>query len=151
MPTVRSQKSEDAMKVQDVMSRDVDLIDPSVRLAEAARIMREDDVGALPIGENDRLVGMLTDRDIVVRGVAEGRDVAATTARDVMSKGILYCFDDQSVEEAADLMGKQQVRRLAVVNREKRLVGIVSLGDLSTRASPDVAAETLQDVSRPAH
>ncbi len=139
------------MKVHDVMSTNVDLIDPLVQLAEAARIMRDDDVGALPIGENDRLVGMLTDRDIVVRGLAAGRDANATTARDIMSKGILYCFDDQSVEEAADLMGEQQVRRLAVVNRDKRLVGIVSLGDLSTKGSTGVAAETLEAVSRPAH
>lgn len=137
------------MQVREVMSTQVDLIDPSTSLAEAARIMRDDDVGALPIGNDDRLVGMLTDRDIVVRGLAAGKTADSATAGDVMSSGILYCFDDQPIEEAADLMGDRQVRRLAVVNRDKRLVGIVSLGDISTKGASGTAAETLQEVSRP--
>lgn len=134
------------MNVHDVMTTSVDLIDPSTTLARAAQIMREDDVGALPIGENDRLVGMLTDRDIVIRGIAEGKDVKSATAGEIMSPGILFCYEDQSVDEAADLMSNRQVRRLAVLNRDKRLAGIVSLGDLSTKGSKETAAETLEAV-----
>jgi len=136
------------MQVRDVMSTPVDLIDPSTSLSQAAHIMRDDDVGAIPIGENDRLVGMLTDRDIVIRGLAEDKEAKTTQVRDVMSSGVLYCFDDQPVEEAATLMSEQQVRRLAVVNRDKRLVGIVSLGDVWTKGSSDIAADTLHDVAQ---
>lgn len=139
------------MRVRDVMSTRVDLIDPWTTLTQAAQIMRDDDVGALPIGENDRLVGMLTDRDIVVRGVATGKDVTATTAQEAMSPGIVYCFDDQELDEAAALMSDRQVRRLAVLNRDNRLVGIVSIGDLWTRGAPETAAETLEEVAQPSH
>lgn len=138
------------MQVREIMSTAVDLIDPSTTVAEAAQIMSEDDVGALPIGENDRLVGMLTDRDIVLRGIAAGKDVRSATAREVMSPGILYCFEDQDVEDAAKVMSAKQVRRLAVLNRDKRLVGMVSLGDISGASGRLVAAETLEAVSRPA-
>lgn len=138
------------MRVREIMSTAVDLIDPSTTVAEAAQIMSEDDVGALPIGENDRLVGMLTDRDIVLRGIAAGKDVRSATAREVMSPGILYCFEDQDVEDAAKVMSAKQVRRLAVLNRDKRLVGMVSLGDISGASGRLVAAETLEAVSRPA-
>lgn len=138
------------MQVREIMSTKVDMIDPTTSVVEAAKIMSEEDVGALPIGDNDRLVGMLTDRDIVVRGVAAGKDVKAATAREVMSPGVLYCFEDQSIEEAARVMSAKQVRRLAVLNRDKRLVGVVSLGDISGASGAHVAAETLEAVSRPA-
>lgn len=138
------------MQVREIMSTAVDLIDPSTTVAEAAQLMSEDDVGALPIGENDRLVGMLTDRDIVLRGIAAGKDVKSATAREVMSPGILYCFEDQDVEDAAKVMSAKKVRRLAVLNRDKRLVGLVSLGDISTASGRLVAGETLEAVSRPA-
>jgi CBS domain-containing protein len=139
------------MQVREIMSTEVDLLDPTTPVAKAAQIMSEDDVGALPIGENDRLVGMLTDRDIVVRGIAAGKDVKSATAREVMSPGILYCFEDQSVEDAAQVMSVKQVRRLAVLNRDKRLVGMVSLGDISGVTGAHMPAEALEAVSHPAH
>ncbi len=136
------------MQVREVMTPEVDLINPSTTLIEAARLMRDDDVGALPIGSNDRLVGMLTDRDLVIRGLAQGKDGQTATASEVMSEGILYCFDDQEVEDAATVMRDHQVRRLAVVNRDKRLVGMVSLGDISTKGPSQTAAQTLEEISK---
>lgn len=135
------------MNVHDVMTTSIDLIDPSTTLSRAAQIMREDDVGSLPIGENDKLVGMLTDRDIVVRGIAGGKDVKSATAGEVMSSGVLFCYEDQPVDQAAELMSNRQVRRLAVLNRDKRLVGMISLGDLATKGAGEAAGETLEAVS----
>jgi CBS domain-containing protein len=139
------------MQIKDVMTEKVDLVNPTTTLADAARKMREDDVGALPVGEGDDLVGMITDRDITVRAIAEGKDPAATTVRDAMSEDVLYCFEDQSTEEVAANMGAQQIRRLPVVNRDKRLVGIVSLGDLSSSSARREAGEALGRISEPAH
>ena len=126
------------MQVREVMTTPVDLVDATISLAEAAKMMRDDDVGALPIGDGDRLIGILTDRDIVVRCVAEGADPRTTSARDAMSSGIIYCFDDQPVEEAGEIMSECHVRRLPVVNRDKRLVGILSLGDVWSRGASAV-------------
>ena len=137
------------MQVKDVMTEEVDLIDPHMSLAEAARLMRDDDVGALPVGENDRLVGMVTDRDIVVRCVADGKDVTKTGVGEAMSIEVLYCYEDQPVEEIAANMGQNQVRRLPVLNRQKRLVGIVSLGDLATGGDGRAAGEALERISEP--
>lgn len=120
------------VQVRDCMTEEVELTDPGTSLMEAARKMRDGDFGMLPVGENDRLVGMITDRDIAVRAVAEGKNMRETKIREAMSPKVLYCFDDQSVEEAAAYMGEHQVRRLPVLNRNKRLVGILSLGDLAT-------------------
>lgn len=139
------------MQVRDVMTTPVDLIDATISLAEAARMMRDDDVGALPIGENDRLIGILTDRDIVVRCVGTGGDPRLATARDAMSSSVVYCFDDQPIEEAADIMSKRHVRRLPVINRDKRLVGILSLGDVWSRGAPAIAGEMLEEIAKPAH
>ena len=136
------------MNVQEIMSRDVELIDPNCTICEAARLMRDDNVGALPVGENDRLVGMVTDRDIVMRAIAEDRPAGSTNVRDVMSKRIYYCFEDDDIDEAADIMAKHQVRRLAVLNRDKRLVGIVALADLG-RGGHDAAKKALKDISQP--
>lgn len=139
------------MQVRECMTRDVKIIDPGMTLKEAAKLMSEQDTGFLPVGENDRLVGSLTDRDITTRAVSEGKDPNSTTVRDAMSEHIIYCFDDQDTTEAADLMGENQVRRLAVLNHDKRLVGVVSLGDLASRAHDENAAEqALEEVSRPA-
>src|SRR5918992_3308234 len=118
------------MQIREVMSTDVELTNPDASLKEAAAAMRDGDFGALPVGENDRLVGMLTDRDMTVRAVAEGKDPNSTTVRDAMSQGIDYCFDDDPVEDAAKLMSSKQIRRLPVLNHDKRLVGIVALKDL---------------------
>jgi CBS domain-containing protein len=132
------------MKVSKIMTRDVTLLNPDQTICVAASLMAEIDAGALPVGENDRLVGMITDRDIVVRAVAQGRSVDTKVAA-VMSKEVLYCFDTDEIDEVARNMGKARVRRLPVVNREKRLVGIVSLGDL---ARNDDATNIGQTVTR---
>lgn len=120
------------MQLKDVMTTKVQLTDPGAKLKDAAISMREGDFGLLPVGANDRLVGTITDRDITIRAVAEGKDPNTTTVGDVMSDGIHYCFEDQDVEEVARVMSEAQVRRLPVLNRDKRLVGIVALADLAT-------------------
>lgn len=137
------------MLIKDVMTRDVDTIAPDTTLEVAARHMRDRDIGSLPVGENDKLVGMVTDRDIVLNAVATARDPTTTTAREVMSPKLLYCFEDQSVEDVLANMADVQVRRLPVVNREKRLVGIVSIGDLALNAKAKTAGEAIAGISRP--
>ena len=112
------------MQVQHIMHKDVQLADPNMTIRDAARAMRADNIGALPIGENDRLIGMVTDRDIVVRAVADDRS-GDTSVRDVMSEGICYCFEEDDVQQAAKVMAEHQVRRLPVLNRGERLVGVV--------------------------
>jgi CBS domain-containing protein len=137
------------MQLKEVMTTNVQLTDPTAKLKEAAISMRDGDFGLLPVGANDRLVGTITDRDIAVRAVAEGKDPNTTTVGDVMSGGIHYCFEDQEVEEAARLMSEAQVRRLPVLNRDKRLVGIVALADLATEARlDDQAGAALTGVSK---
>ena len=140
------------MQVKEVMTRGAECISPDATLQEAARKMKDLDVGPLPVcGDNDRLVGMLTDRDITVRAVAEGKDPRTTKVRDAMTEGVTYCFEDDDVAEAARLMREKQVRRLVVLNRDKRLAGIVSLGDLAVQTGGDqqVAGKTLEGVSQP--
>ena len=119
------------MLVREAMSRDVKTVNPEQPIQEAARIMLDIDVGALPVGENDRLVGMITDRDIAVRGVAAGKSPSARV-REVMTREVRYCFDDEEAAHVARNMGEQQIRRLPVVDRDKRLVGILALADLAT-------------------
>lgn len=120
------------MRVSEAMSRDVRLANPGQSIRDVAKIMAEIDAGAMPVQENDRLVGMITDRDIAIRAVAQGKG-PDTPVRDVMStEQVLYCYDDEDLDHVAKNMGDQRVRRLPVVNREKRLVGIVSLGDVAT-------------------
>lgn len=118
------------MNVADIMTPNVDLADPNMKVREAALMMREDDVGALPVGENDRLIGMVTDRDLALRGIAGDGPAENTAVREVMSDGIFYCYEDQSLEDAAKLMAEHQVHRLPVINRDKRLVGMLALADL---------------------
>jgi CBS domain-containing protein len=136
------------MNVREVMTQDVKVASPEDTLQHAAELMTDIDAGVLPVGENDRLVGMLTDRDIAVRAVARGKAPDRTTVREVMSPDIKYVYDDESVEDAARNMSKLQVRRLPVLNREKRLVGIVSLGDLALKKKGP-AGTALQGISRP--
>ena len=139
------------MQLRDVMTINVRLVDPGTSLRDAAVLMRDGDFGLLPVGEHDRLVGTITDRDIAVRAVAAGKDPERTTVREAMSEGIRYCFEDQSVADAAAMMGEQQIRRLPVLNRDKRLVGIVALGDLAVEpAADEEAGEALSGVSEPA-
>jgi len=136
------------MRIADAMSRDVQVISPDQSLIDAARMMADCDCGALPVAENDRLVGMLTDRDIVVRAIAEGKS-GSTLIRDVMSSEVKYCFENDDTDNVAQNMGDLQIRRLPVVNQDKRLVGIVSLGDIAhTDEMP--AADALAAISESA-
>ena len=123
------------MKVCDAMSRNVEVASPTQSIRNAAKIMAKIDVGVLPVGENDRLIGMITDRDIAVRAVAEGK-ATTTKVRDIMSEEVLYCFEDQDLDEVARNMSVMKIRRLPVVNRDKRLVGIISFGDLARNEDP---------------
>jgi len=138
------------MKIRDIMTSGARCIGPDAPLTAAASIMRELDVGALPVCENDRLAGIITDRDIAIRGVAESRDPTITPVRTVMSSEIVYAFEDQNVKEAAHLMEEKQIRRLPVLNHDKRLVGIVSLGDVAKEASTGLSGEALREISQPA-
>jgi CBS domain-containing protein len=138
------------MKVSDAMTRDVRIASPDDSIRAAARTMAEIDAGVLPVGENDRLVGMITDRDIALRAVAEGKS-PDTSVRDVMSSDdVCYCFEDQDISDVAANMADIKVRRLPVVNRDKRLVGILSLGDISQADDQDEpAVRALCGVSEP--
>ena len=135
--------------LKDLMSRDVKVISPDMSIRDAAREMRDGDFGMLPVGENDRMIGTISDRDIAIRAVAEGKD-SGTKVRDVMSEGIAWAYEDDSVEQAAMIMSERQVRRLPVVDRDKRLVGIVALGDFAVESSEiRPAAQALSEISRP--
>lgn len=136
------------MKVSDAMARNVRVARPDQPIREAAEIMARIDAGSLPVGEDDRLVGMLTDRDIVIRAVALGKG-PDTPVGQVMSREVRYCFEDDEVAQVARNMGEEQIRRVPVVSREKRLVGILSLGDLAGGEDARLAGETLAEISRP--
>jgi CBS domain-containing protein len=136
------------MKVCDAMSRDVQVASPKQSIRDAARMMAKIDAGVLPVGEDDRLVGVITDRDITIRAVAEGKS-PTTKVGDVMSHEVLYCFDDQELDDIAQNMAEMKVRRLPVVNRDKRLVGIISLGDLARREDSRTAGQTISEISEP--
>jgi CBS domain-containing protein len=135
------------MKVNRAMHRGVIWVSPDTPITEIAQKMSAENIGAVPIGENDRLIGMVTDRDIVCRGVAKGKDLSALTARDVMTEGITYCMHDSDIEEALELMQKNKIRRLPVIDQNKRMVGILSLSDVSHLASDELTAETMKAVS----
>lgn len=136
-------------QLKDLMSRDVKVVGPDVTIADAAKMMRDGDFGMLPVSENDRMIGTISDRDIAIRAVAEGKG-ADTKVRDVMSEGIAWAYEDDSVEKAAKLMSERQVRRLPVVDRDKRLIGIVALGDFAVeRSQIEPAAQALSEISKP--
>jgi CBS domain-containing protein len=137
-------------KLKDIMSPDVQVISPEATISEAAQKMRDGDFGMVPVADNDRMIGAISDRDIAVRAIAEGKG-PDTPVRDVMSQGITWAYEDDSVEHAAQVMSEHQIRRLPVVNREKRLVGIVALGDFAVESSDiSPAAEALAEISQPA-
>lgn len=138
------------MQIRDAMTKGVRVARPDAPVMELARRMRDEDIGSIPVAENDKLIGMVTDRDIVTRCVAETGDVSQVRARDVMSPKVLYCFEDDAVVDVLANMREQQVRRLPVVNRDKRLVGVVSIGDLS-QIEAKSAGSALQGISRPLH
>jgi CBS domain-containing protein len=138
------------MFVKEVMSGHVQWISPEIPISEVARIMRDNRIGCVPVGENDRLVGMITDRDITCRAAAVKDDLKTVTARDVMSQGMFFCFDDEGIDKAARLMRDKEVHHLTVLNRQKRMVGIVSLGDLALRGDQATRAEVVQLAARDA-
>ena len=136
-------------KLKEVMSPDVRVVGPDDTIEFAAQQMRQANFGMMPVGENDRLIGAISDRDIAIRGVADGKGPQAKV-RDVMSSGIIWAYEEDSVDTAAKLMSEHQVRRLPIVNSAKRLVGIVSLGDFAVkRADMDIAGQALSEISKP--
>ena len=136
-------------QVREVMSKDVKIASPQDTIEKAARVMAETNCGALPVGEKGRLVGVVTDRDIALRAVSKGRAPNRCTVREVMSSRIKYVFEDEATHAAAHNMSKLQVRRLMVLNRQKHLVGIVSLSDLALKHDGPAAASTLKQISKP--
>jgi CBS domain-containing protein len=137
------------MNLSECMTEGVVVIKPEDTIAVAASVMADTEAGMLLVGEEDRLVGVVTDRDLVVRGLGAGKD-ADTPVRDVMSDGVKYCFEDEELSHVADNMAAIQVRRLAVLNRSKKLVGVVSLGDIARRGDNEIVGGMLRDISQPA-
>jgi CBS domain-containing protein len=136
--------------IREIMTSDVRAVPPDCTIRQAASMLRDHDIGCLPVCENDRLVGMITDRDVTIRCVAEGLNPDTMTARDIMSGPAVCCFDDQDLTEAARIMSGRKVRRIVVLNRAKRMVGVVSLGDIALASqSQGVAGETLRAISGP--
>ncbi len=136
------------MIIREVMSRDVRTVTPETTVREAARLMAEADIGALPVAAGDRLAGMVTDRDIAVRGIAIGKGPDSTVG-EVMTHEVMYCHEDEDVSDVAANMADIQVRRLPVVDADKRLIGIVSLADIALVAQSTEAAEALEGITRP--
>jgi CBS domain-containing protein len=137
------------MRVNEAMTADVQIANPNQSIQDAARTMAAIDAGVLPVGENDRLVGIITDRDIAVRAVAKGLS-PSTQVREVMSEGeVMYCYEDEDIEDVAHNMADIKVRRLPVLNRAKRLVGIISLGDIAVADGPDSAGDAICGISEP--
>ena len=134
------------MKVSEAMTRDVRVANPDQSIREAAQMMVDLDAGALPVGAEDRLIGMITDRDIAIRGAAKGR-TPDTRVRDVMTADVKYCFEDEEIENVARNMAEIQVRRLPVVNREKRLVGIIAIADLAANEDLEVVGAAVSGIS----
>jgi len=137
------------MKVREIMTTGVECLSPDAAIKELANQMKTLDVGFIPICENDRLVGTVTDRDIVIRAVALGRDVNTTKARDTMTQEVVYCFEDDDVKDVADKMRQKDIRRMLILNKDKRLVGVVSLGDIS-KVEEKESGKTLKDITEAA-
>jgi CBS domain-containing protein len=142
------------MQIKEVMTLAPEIIHTNAAVREAAAKMRELEVGSLPVCDGERLEGLITDRDITIRMVAEGLDASSTKVSDIMTPGVTYCFEDQSVDEAATIMEAHQIRRLPILDREKRLVGMLSLGDIAVRTEgtpdQDLADDALKNISEPA-
>ncbi len=135
------------MEVSKAMHRKADWVSADTPVAEVARMMKASDIGAVPVGKNDRLIGMITDRDIALRLVADGHDPAQTRAEEIMTPGIVYCRTSQSVEDAIAIMEKRKVRRLPVIDDDKRLVGMLSLGDIAHAFRGEVPGDLMQAVA----
>ena len=139
------------MELRDIMTRNVEVVNGNASLKEAATKMKKLDVGLIPVCDGDRLKGLLTDRDITIRATANGRDPSKTKVNEVMSTDIAYCLEDQAVDEAVILMEARQIRRLPILNKDKQLVGIVSLADIAVHVGDrDLTGETLEEISEPA-
>ena len=139
------------MKIKEIQTREPEVISPEAMICEAAQKMSEHDIGMLPVCDGERLVGAITDRDLVIRGLAKGYDPLNTKVKDVMTERISCCFEDDSIEDVARAMEEKQIRRMPILNRNKRLVGIVSLGDLAVRSrNRELTEEVLEHVSQPA-
>lgn len=138
------------MKLSEIMTREVEIIQPDDPLRLAAKKMRDRDIGFLPVCDGETLLGVLSDRDITIRALADGMDVNIMLGRDLMTTPAIYCFEDQDVSEAARIMAENQIRRLVVLSRDdKRLVGVISLGDLARNGAVDLSGKVLQKVSQP--
>jgi len=137
------------MRLSEILSRDVETLPPDATIREAAQRMRSLDVGAMPVCDGSHLLGMITDRDITIRAIADGRDPAQTPVRDAMTPDVQFVFEDDDVRKAAQIMEDRQIRRLPVVNHDKRLVGIVSLGDIARAGDDRLSGEALQQISDP--
>lgn len=135
------------MQISKAMHRTADWVSAETPVSEVARMMEKDDVGAIPIGRDDKLIGMLTDRDIAVRVVGKGVDPAKTSAEEVMTKGIVWCRTTETVEDAIHLMDQKKIRRLPVIDENKRLVGMLSLGDIAHAVSRELSGELLHAVA----
>lgn len=135
------------MQVKEALSQNVQYANPTTSVSQVASLMKEHDCGSIPVAENDKLVGMITDRDIVLRCVAENRDPLTMQAEECMSKGILYCYETDTLEDILENMGQEAIKRLPVVNKDKKLVGIVSFGDLSAACKDkSCAGETMEKI-----
>lgn len=138
------------MKLSEIMTRPVEVIQPDDSLRVAAKKMRDRDIGFLPVCDGETLLGVLSDRDITIRALADGMDVNVMLGRDLMTTPAIYCYEDQDVSEAARIMEEHQIRRLVVLSREgERLVGVISLGDLARNGTIDLSGKVLQKVSEP--
>ena len=135
------------MKIADAMHSQADWASADTPISEVAKMMQKDDVGAIPVGKDDKLIGMITDRDIVLRVVSEGRDPAKISAEEVMTKGIVFCRTTETVEDAIHLMERKKIRRLPVIDDNKRLVGMLSLGDVSHSVDRALSGELLHAVA----
>lgn len=137
------------MQVREIMEKNIEYFSPDKNITDAAKAMSEHNFGFIPVGENDRLIGSLTDRDIAIRAVAEGKNPKETKIRDVMTKKVRYCFEDDDIEKAAEYMCQEKIRRLVVLNKDKRMVGIVSLSDLAARSQDlSLCGHVLESISK---
>ncbi len=138
--------------MREIMTKSLEEIGPGASVQQAARILKEKDIGAIPVCEGDKVIGMLTDRDIAIRTAAAGLDPRRTEVRQAMTHEAIFCFDDDDVQKAVKLMEDKQIRRLLVLDHSKKAVGIVSLGDIATRIHDEhICGEVLEKVSEPVH
>jgi CBS domain-containing protein len=138
-------------QIREIMTKQSTYINPTTTLQEAAKIMKNKDIGFLPVADNDHIVGVITDRDIVTRSLTQGTALTGTTVQEAMTKKCLYCYENDTVEQVSENMAKNQVRRLPVMNSSKRLVGIISLGDIATHGNKQAAGQALTSISKHTH